>query len=212
MKRFLTLFVALTLALALAPAALAEYPAAYRDVQAQYGLPRFTPITGIGMMLTSDMVGMYRQADTAGPSEMRLTKAVLLPNGGTGEAIQGTYDAERDCWDWTCTPDASEDSSWSFSNAVIELSGEVPCAEGYRCELVYREHTGNAFFSFRSQPLTNTGLRLYDADGSKVLEVCPAAEELSLRAWLVTFYTADGEACTWSTSRTGGTWRIRSTS
>ena len=67
---------------------------------------------------------------------------------------------------------------------------------GYRCELVYREHTGNAFFSFRSQPLTNTGLRLYDADGSKVLEVWPAAEEFSLRAWLVTFYTADGEACT----------------
>lgn len=32
MKRFLTLFVALTLVFALAPAALAEYPAAYREV------------------------------------------------------------------------------------------------------------------------------------------------------------------------------------
>ena len=196
MKRFLTLLVALTLALALAPAALAEYPAAYREVQAQYGLPAFTPITGIGLMLTSDMVGMYRQADTADQPEMLFTKAVLLTNGGTGEAIEGAYDAERDCWYWTSTPDASENSSWSFSNAVIELSGEVPCTGGYRCELVYREHTGNAFFSLRSQPLTNTGLRLYDADGSKVLEVWPAAEEFSLRAWLVTFYTADGEACT----------------
>lgn len=205
MKRFLAYLVTLALLLTLFPAALAEQPTAYRDVQTQYGLPDFAPFN-LGMILAPGMVGVYNQSDLSGMQKLPFTRGVLYKpgeNGEDGETIEGVYNEEHDRWFWSDAPYDLNNGIWSLNQmarSVIELTYEVPCAEGYRCEIVYRysvvQEDVIGLLAVMNELLTRTGLRLYDADGAKVLEVWPQADEMGLRCMAVTFYPAEGEPYT----------------
>ncbi len=205
MKRFLAFLVTLALLLTLFPAALAEQPATYKDVQTQYGLPDFVPFN-LGMILAPGQMVVYNQPGLSDTQKLPFTRGVLYKpgeNGGDGETVEGVYDEEHDRWFWSDAPYDLNNGIWSLNQtarSVIELTYEAPCAEGYRCEIVYRysvlqENVGG-LLAVMNDLLTRTGLRLYDADGAKVLEVWPQADEMGLRCMAVTFYPADGEPYT----------------
>ncbi len=203
MKRFVSFLMTLALLLTLFSAVLAEQPAAYKDVQTRYGLPDFVPFNP-GMILAPGVVGVYNEPEMSGSQKLPFTRGVLYKPGEDGETIEGVYDEEHDGWFWSEEAPSTSDNALfrlvSLKGSVIELTGEVPCAEGYRCEIVYRDQVMQGQWNDASngvnELLTRTGLRLYDADGAKVLEVWPQADESGLRCMAVTFYPAEGEPYT----------------
>ncbi len=203
MKRFVSFLMTLALLLTLFSAVLAEQPAAYKDVQTRYGLPDFVPFN-LGMILAPGVVGVYNEPDQSGMQKLPFTRGVLYKPGEDGETIEGVYDEEHDGWFWSEEAPSTSDNALfrlvSLKGSVIELTGEIPCAEGYRCEIVYRDQVMQGQWNDASngvhELLTRTGLRLYDADGAKVLEVWPQADEIYLRCMAVTFYPTEGEPYT----------------
>jgi len=196
MKRMMILLAALLLICCAASAE--EVPATYAEVRSQYGLPDFAPCN-LGMMIGQNSVRVTEAWDGT------FTRGVITYTGEEGESVtvEGICEAERGSWNWPeIGTGVVEGRVWYLAlpaDAVLELTGEVPCGEGYRGELVYRrqlqENTLSAMMGFGNH-MEYTGLRLYDQTGAKVLEVWPKAGEFELRCMAVTFYPEEGEEYT----------------
>ena len=181
MKRMMILLAALLLICCAASAE--EVPATYAEVRSQYGLPDFAPCN-LGMMIGQNRVRVTEAWDGT------FTRGVITYTGEDGErvTVEGICEAERGSWNWPeIGTGVVEGRVWYLAlpaDAVLEMTGEVPCGEGYRGELVYRrqlqENTLSAMMGFGNH-MEYTGLRLYDQTGAKVLEVWPKAGEFELR-------------------------------
>ena len=196
MKRIMICVAALLLIFCVAAAE--EAPATYAEVQALYGLPDFAPCN-FGTIVGQNFVSLTEVRDET------FTRGVITYTGDDGEivTIEGMHDAERASWSWPeITTGVVEGQVWSLmipDDATVELTGEIPCGEGYRGEMVYRWALGDdplsTMIAFENH-MEYTGLRLYDQTGAKVLEVWPKAGEFELRCMAVTFYPAEGDAYT----------------
>lgn len=196
MKRIMICVIALLLIFCAAAAE--EMPETYAELRALYGLPDLAPCN-FGMMVGQNSVKLTEVGGDA------FTRGVITYTGDDGEpvTVEGIYDAGRASWSWPeITTGMVEGQVWILmipADATVELTGAVPCGEGYRGELVYRralrDNPLSAMMGFANH-MEHTGLRLYDENGAKVLEVWPKAGEFELRCMAVTFYPAEKGAYT----------------
>lgn len=171
-----------------------EAPETYAELREQYGLPDFAPCN-TGMTIGQNYVSVQD------PTDVHFTRGVIAYTDDEGNAVtvEGAYDVASRCWNWPeVVTGEKKENVWFLmlpADMTIELTGELSSSECYRTELVYRrvlaEEPYNTMTAMTGH-LEHTGLRLYDQNGGKVLEVWPKAEGYELRCMAVTFYPEVG--------------------
>ena len=194
MKRIMICMAALLLIFCVAAAE--EIPATYAEVQALYGLPNVIP-SNAGLKVEQNSVCVWNLFHAFNKGVITYTD-----EGGEKVTVEGIYNSKFHQFDWPTSTLGVEDQDGNITlpaDATVELTGEVPCGEGYRAELVYRrmltENIRSAALGFADY-MKCTGLRLYDQTGTKVLEVWLKTGEVDLRCIAVTFYPVEGKAYT----------------
>lgn len=173
-----------------------EAPATYAEVRTMYGLPNVIP-SNAGLEVDHNSVCVWNLFHAFNKGVITYTD-----EGGEKVTVEGIYNSKFHQFDWPTSTLGVEDQDGNITlpaDATVELTGEVPCGEGYRGEMVYRWALGDdplsTMIAFENH-MEYTGLRLYDQTGAKVLEVWPKAGEFELRCMAVTFYPAEGDAYT----------------